>query len=52
MIQIQIIFKVDIKSDDMATFIVDVKDVLGKTIISKIVKSNEIYFKKNLTEKM
>lgn len=36
------LFKVDIKSDDMATFIVDVKDALGKSIINKSVKSNEI----------
>ena len=36
------IFKVDIKSDDVVTFTIDVKDVLGKTIISKSVKSNEI----------
>jgi hypothetical protein len=36
------IFKVDIKSDDVLTFTIDVKDALGKSIISKIVKSNEI----------
>lgn len=36
------VFKVDIKSDDILTFTVDVKDALGKTIINKTVKSNEI----------
>lgn len=36
------IFKIDIKSADVITFIIDVKDVLGKNIINKTVKSNEI----------
>ena len=36
------VFKIDIKSDDVVTFAIDVKDALGKTIINKTVKSNEI----------
>lgn len=36
------LFKVDIKSDNITTFIIDVKDALGKTIINKTIKANEI----------
>lgn len=36
------IFKIDIKSDDIINFIIDIKDALGKSFINKTVKSNEI----------
>ena len=36
------VFKIDIRSDDITIFIINVKDALSKTIISKTIKSNEI----------